>query len=134
VSTGSGDEVSVYDAVGGQAFFDDLVGRFYRGVAADPRLRPLYPGADLAPAERRLALFLGQYWGGPTTYSDERGHPRLRMRHVPFVVGEPERDAWLEHMGAALDGLVAEGRVPPSVEERMRQYFAMAADAMVNAR
>jgi hemoglobin len=127
-------EPTVYELLGGQAFFDDLVARFYRGVASDPRLRPLYPDEDLAPAERRLALFLGQYWGGPTTYSDERGHPRLRMRHVPFVVGEPERDAWLEHMTAAVDEVVADGRVPAEIEPRLRQYFAMAADAMVNAR
>ena len=97
-------EVSVFDAVGGQGFFDDLVERFYRAVATDLLLRPLYPD-DLSGSERHLALFLGQYWGGPTTYSNERGHPRLRMRHAPFVVGEPERDAWLRHMNAALDAL-----------------------------
>lgn len=126
-------EVSVFDAVGGQAFFDELVERFYRGVATDLLLRPLYPD-DLTDSKRHLALFLGQYWGGPTTYSDERGHPRLRMRHAPFAVGEPERDAWLRHMGAALEALVAARGVDPAIEERMRQYFAMAADAMVNTR
>jgi hemoglobin len=125
---------TVYEAVGGQAFFDDLVAAFYVGVADDPLLRPLYPEADLGPAERRLALLLGQYWGGPTTYSDERGHPRLRMRHAPFVVGEPERDAWLRHMHAALDALAAEGRLTDEVRARMDEYFAMTADAMVNAR
>lgn len=133
---GSGTEstvVNVYDALGGQAFFDDLVERFYRRVAMEPLLRPLYPD-DLAAPTRHLALFLGQYWGGPTTYSDERGHPRLRLRHAPFVIGEPERDAWLRHMGAALDTLVVERGVHPVVEARLLDYFAMTADAMVNVR
>ncbi|HEY6698169.1 MAG TPA: globin [Acidimicrobiales bacterium] len=125
--------LNVYEALGGQAFFDDLVERFYRRVAMDPLLRPLYPD-DLTGPRRHLALFLGQYWGGPTTYSHERGHPRLRMRHAPFVIGEPERDAWLRHMGAALDGLVVERGVHPVVEARLLDYFAMTADAMVNAR
>lgn len=126
-------EVSVFDAVGGQGFFDDLVERFYKGVATDLLLRPLYPD-DLTGSKRHLALFLGQYWGGPTTYSNERGHPRLRMRHAPFVVGEPERDAWLRHMNAALDALVRERSIDPVIEARMLEYFAMAADAMINAR
>jgi hemoglobin len=123
--------VNVYDAVGGQAFFDELVARFYRGVATDMLLRPLYP-EDLREPERHLALFLGQYWGGPTTYSDERGHPRLRMRHAPFAIGEPQRDAWLRHMNAALDSLVVERDIHPVVEARLLEYFAMAADAMIN--
>jgi hemoglobin len=126
-------DASVYEAVGGQAFFDDLVERFYTGVATDLLLRPLYPD-DLTESKRHLALFLGQYWGGPTTYSDERGHPRLRMRHAPFVVGEGERDAWLRHMNAALDALVTERGIDPAVEARMLEYFAMAADAMINTR
>ena len=125
--------VNVYDAVGGQAFFDDLVERFYRGVAVDMVLRPLYP-EDLRDSERHLALFLGQYWGGPSTYSDERGHPRLRMRHAPFAIGEPERDAWLRQMAAALDSLVVERDVHPVVEARLLEYFAMAADGMMNVR
>jgi hemoglobin len=125
--------VNLYDAVGGQPFFDELVKRFYRGVADDPVLRPLYPD-DLTGSTRHLALFLGQYWGGPTTYSDERGHPRLRMRHAPFVIGEDERDAWLRHMCAALDALVVERDVHPAIESRMLDYFAMAADGMINAR
>jgi hemoglobin len=130
---GEASAVNVYEALGGQAFFDDLVERFYRRVAMDPLLRPLYPN-DLGGPRRNLALFLGQYWGGPTTYSDERGHPRLRMRHAPFVIGEPERDAWLRHMGAALDSLVIERGVHPVVEARLLDYFAMTADGMVNAR
>jgi hemoglobin len=125
--------VNVFDAVGGQPFFDELVERFYRGVAADPVLRPLYP-EDLTASKRHLALFLGQYWGGPGTYSEERGHPRLRMRHAPFVIGGPERDAWLRHMSAALHGLVDERDVHPAVEARMLDYFGMAADGLVNAR
>jgi hemoglobin len=123
--------LSVYDAVGGMAFFDELVARFYRGVAADLLLRPLYPD-DLSGPKRRLALFLAQYWGGPTTYSDERGHPRLRMRHAPFVVGEAERDAWMRHMTAALDWVVEEHDIHPSVEARLHDYFTMTADAMIN--
>jgi hemoglobin len=132
--TSSDAPASVYEAVGGQPFFDDLVARFYRGVAEDPVLRPLYPDDDMAGAERRLALFLGQYWGGPTAYSDERGHPRLRMRHVPFAVGEAERDAWLTHMRLALRQASAAADVHPDLEARMAEYFAMAAEAMVNTR
>ncbi|MGH9113823.1 MAG: globin [Acidimicrobiales bacterium] len=123
----------MYEALGGQPFFDELTRRFYRRVSVDPLLRPLYPD-DLTAPQHHLALFLGQYWGGPTTYSDQRGHPRLRMRHAPFVIGEPERDAWLRHMNAALDSLVAEHGVHPVVEARLVDYFAMTADAMVNAR
>jgi hemoglobin len=125
--------VNLYEAVGGQAFFDELVARFYRGVADDPLLRPMYPD-DLTDPARHLALFLGQYWGGPSTYGDERGHPRLRMRHAPFVIAEPERDAWLRHMSAALDSLVVEHQIHPAIEARMLDYFGMAADGMVNAR
>ena len=125
--------VNLFDAVGGQPFFDELVERFYQGVAADPLLRHMYPD-DLTEPKRHLALFLGQYWGGPTTYSDERGHPRLRMRHVPFVIAERERDAWLRHMAAALDSLVTERDIPPAIEARMLDYFGMAAEGMINAR
>ena len=92
---------ALFDRVGGEEFFVDLVDRFYLGVAGDPLLRPLYPD-DLSESSRHLALFLMQYWGGPGTYSDERGHPRLRMRHAPFVIGPPEREAWLRHMLGAL--------------------------------
>ena len=83
-------------------FFEALVGRFYAGVADDPILRPIYPEADLAPAQRRLTLFLAQYWGGPRTYDEERGHPRLRMRHAPFAIDAVARDRWLLHMRAAI--------------------------------
>src|SRR5215212_242539 len=91
-------------------FFERVVGHFYEAVATDPVLRPVYPDADLAGAERRLTLFLAQYWGGPRTYDEERGHPRLRMRHAPFAIGPRERDAWLQHMRNAVEslGLTAE--------------------------
>ncbi|HEX8934774.1 MAG TPA: globin, partial [Pseudonocardiaceae bacterium] len=92
-----------YEAVGGEQTFRRIVGRFYELVAKDEVLRPLYPGEDLEPAEERLRLFLMQYWGGPHTYSAQRGHPRLRMRHVPFRIGPAERDAWLRCMRTAVD-------------------------------
>jgi hemoglobin len=130
----SGDpETNVHDLLGGEAFFTELVERFYRGVATDPLLRPLYPD-DLTPSKRHLALFLVQYWGGPGTYNDERGHPRLRMRHAPFVITAAERDAWLRHMRSALDSMLAERPVTPTVEAQLRDYFDKAADFLVNAR
>ncbi len=112
------------------AFFDALVGRFYDGVALEPALRRLYPEADdgLPLARRRLTLFLAQYWGGPTTYDEERGHPRLRMRHAPFAIGPLERDAWLRVMRQAM----AELAPPPDVAARLEAYFVMAAEAMRN--
>jgi hemoglobin len=122
-------ELSLYDEVGGMAFFTTLVDAFYDRVAADPILLPLYPEQhDLAPARERLTLFLAQYWGGPTTYSDARGHPRLRMRHAPFSIGVPERDSWMAAMTAALDDLAP----PPGIRERLDAYFVMAADSMRN--
>lgn len=121
-------ETSLFQRAGGMPFFERLVARFYEGVAADPVLRPLYPEPDLAPARRRLTLFLAQYWGGPATYNDERGHPRLRMRHFPFTIGGAERDRWLTHMRAALDDLAPAAAVRAELE----RYFAMAAEAMRN--
>jgi hemoglobin len=94
-----------FERAGGEQTFRLLVERFYAGVAMDPLLRPLYPEEDLGPASERLTLFLIQYWGGPNTYSTARGHPRLRMRHAPFVIGEAQRDAWLGHMRIALHSL-----------------------------
>ena len=123
----------MHDAVGGEEFFAELVERFYRGVAADLLLRPLYPD-DLTAPKRHLALFLQQYWGGPGTYSEERGHPRLRARHVPFVIGEAERDAWFSHMERALASLVEERGLAPEIAARMLGYFADPADFLVNAR
>ena len=125
--------VNVHDALGGEPFFVELVDRFYDRVRSDLILRPLYPD-DLTGAKRHLTLFLQQYWGGSTTYSDERGHPRLRQRHLPFVIGEPERDAWFSHMAAALDAVVATRGTPPELEARLLDYFAQTADFLVNAR
>ena len=122
------DLITLYDRAGGTSFFEALVGRFYDGVAGDPVLRPLYPDPDLAGARHRLTLFLIQYWGGPTTYSDERGHPRLRQRHFPFTIGPVERDRWLVHMRAA----VAELAPPDDVAAELERYFTMAAEAMRN--
>ncbi len=123
------DADSVYAAVGGTPFFFALAAGFYARIANDEVLLPLYPDqADLGPAEQRLALFLVQYWGGPTTYSDVRGHPRLRMRHAPYVIGETERDHWLAAMSGALDDL----NVPDDLRIRFDAYFAMTAEAMRN--
>jgi len=122
------DEQSLYDRAGGMPFFERLVGQFYSGVADDPVLRPVYPEPDLAGAQRRLTLFLAQYWGGPQTYDAERGHPRLRMRHAPFAIGPAERDAWLAVMRSA----IAATDPPPEVADRLRAYFEMAAEAMRN--
>jgi hemoglobin len=119
--------VTLFDEVGGQPFFDALVERFYAGVELDPVLRPLYPD-DLADPKRWLALFLGQYWGGPPAYSEEKGHPRLRMRHAGFRVGPVERDAWLRHMLAAIEGADAS----PDVAGQLVAYVTSAADFMVN--
>lgn len=119
---------SLYHRAGGAAFFEALVARFYEGVASDPLLRKVYPEADLAPAQRRLTLFLIQYWGGPSTYEDERGHPRLRMRHAPFAIGPAERDRWLAHMRAAIDELAPQS----DVADELERYIAMAAEAMRN--
>ena len=119
---------SFYEAVGGHDTFVRLVGEFYRGVAADPVLRPLYPEEDLAPAAQRLTLFLEQYWGGPTTYSQTRGHPRLRLRHAPFAVNPQARDRWLMHMRAALDTL----GLAPLPKAELWDYLERAAHSLVN--
>ena len=125
--------VSVFEAVGGESFFSDLVERFYASVAMDPLLRPLYPD-DLSGSIRHMQLFLQQYWGGPGTYSEERGHPRLRGRHMPFVIGEAERDAWLRHMTKALHSVVTERGTPAEIEAQMLDHFLQTADFMVNVR
>ena len=117
-----------YEAVGGEETFRRLVHRFYSGVATDPLLRPMYPEADLTGAEERLRLFLIQYWGGPHTYSDQRGHPRLRMRHAPFAVTPAARDAWLHHMRDAVDSL----ELHPDLDKLLWDYLSMAAQSMVN--
>ncbi len=117
-----------YEQVGGHATFVKLVDRFYEGVAGDPVLRALYPEEDLVPAAIRLRMFLEQYWGGPTTYSDQRGHPRLRMRHVAWQVGTRERDAWLSHMLAAVTRL----DVPDDARAAIWDHLERAAHSLVN--
>jgi len=118
-----------YEAVGGEPTFRKLVDEFYAGVAGDRVLRPLYPDADLAPAADRLRMFLVQYWGGPGTYQEQRGHPRLRMRHAPFTIGTRERDAWLHHMRQAVDRL----GLPAEQEQTLWNYLERAAFFMVNS-
>jgi hemoglobin len=120
--------VTPFEAFGGHAFFERLVGGFYRRVAEDPVLRSLYPGENLAPAEERLRLFLEQYWGGPATYSEQRGHPRLRMRHAPFPIDSAATSRWLACMRVSLD----EQELPPELDALLWQYFQAAAPAMIN--
>jgi hemoglobin len=120
--------MSFYDAVGGEPTFTRLVRHFYAGVAGDPLLRLVYPEDELADAEERLRLFLMQYWGGPRTYDEQRGHPRLRMRHAPFHIDARARDAWLTHMRAAVTSL----DLPPELEQQLWQYLYDAAHALTN--
>jgi hemoglobin len=119
---------SVYELAGGEETFRLLVERFYARVAGDEVLRAIYPEQDLAGATERLTLFLIQYWGGPQTYSEQRGHPRLRLRHQPFAIGSNERDLWLGHMTAAVESL----ELPPSVRMALLDYFETASTAMIN--
>ncbi len=124
---------SLFSRVGGLDFFEQLVDRFYQGVATDQVLLPLYPEApDLTGARHRLTLFLAQYWGGPQTYLEERGHPRLRMRHLPFHVGPLERDRWLVHMAGAVDAVCAERGEPAEVRDELMGYFVPAAEHLRN--
>ena len=119
---------SFYEQVGWRAFFEKLVNEFYRGVARDPHLKAMYPEEDLGPAAERLTMFLEQYWGGPGTYSKQRGHPRLRLRHQPFKINPAARDRWLGHMRAALDSM----ELPPLQRETLWDYLDRAAQTMVN--
>jgi hemoglobin len=119
---------SVYELAGGEEAFRLLVKRFYSLVADDPVLRAIYPEEDLSDATERLTLFLIQYWGGPSTYSEQRGHPRLRMRHQPFAIGQRERDAWLGHMTAAVESI----DLAPAVRKALLDYFEKASTAMIN--
>ena len=128
MSEDSGRPVTFYEAVGGEETFTRLVRRFYEEVADDPVLRPVYPTKDLGPAEEHLRLFLIQYWGGPATYNELRGHPRLRMRHVRFRIGETERDLWLKHMRTALDEL----GLDQALDAQLWDYLVMAAHSLVN--
>ncbi|HWD08239.1 MAG TPA: globin [Actinomycetota bacterium] len=120
-------QVSLYERVGGDEFFHSLIARFYQAVAEDPVLRPLYP-EDMGPGAFNLAEFLVQYWGGPPRYNARRGHPRLRMRHVPFAIRQAERDAWLKHMS---DAVRASGAAPEIVDELLA-YFEMASSSLIN--
>ena len=120
---------TLYDRVGGHPTFVALVDAFYAGVAGDPPLRAMYPEEDLGPAADRLRMFLEQYWGGPKTYGEQRGHPRLRIRHAPFAVTPTQRDRWLHHMLGALDGL----RLEPELDAEIRDYLIRAAHFMVNS-
>ena len=119
--------MTLYEAVGGEAWFVELVERFYKGVEAAPAIKDMYPD-DLTGPKARLAGFLVQYWGGPTDYSDERGHPRLRMRHAPFVIGAAERDSWLDAMRTAVQSM----SVGDEIEVALIEYFEMAATHMIN--
>ena len=124
-------ERTFFEEIGGLPVVERIVSRFYAGVAQDPVLAPMYPPEDLADgsAARRLALFLAQYWGGPTTYSQERGHPRLRMRHAPFAVTPKAREAWLTHFRAGLD----EVGLTPEQDAKFWGYVTYAAEFMLNA-
>ena len=119
---------NVYEAAGGAQTFRRLVERFYARVADDALLRPIYPDSDLSGATERLTLFLIQYWGGPSTYNEQRGHPRLRLRHQPFAIGQAERDAWFGHMTAAVDSL----ELAPALRKALIDYFETASTAMIN--
>ncbi len=118
---------TIYELAGGEATFVALVDAFYEGIMSDEVLRPMYP-PELTAAKRHLTLFLIQYFGGPTTYSDERGHPRLRMRHAPFIVNEDARDRWLTHMNAAISRV----ELPEDARVAMSNYFASTADFLIN--
>ena len=122
------DETNLYEAMGGRATFEQLVSHFYALVAVDPVLRPMYPDEDFKGAAERLLMFLEQYWGGPKTYSEQRGHPRLRMRHSAFYISEVERDVWLQHMKSAVDQL----EMKDELRSDLWNYLEMAAHSMVN--
>ena len=119
--------LTIYERVGGDSFFTELINRFYDLVEDDPILRPLYP-EDLEPGKARLAAFLVQYWGGPQRYSQERGHPRLRQRHIPFPIGPTERDAWVTHMASALESM----EIPGDETTQMKEYFQSTATQLIN--
>jgi hemoglobin len=119
---------SFYEEIGGEAFFADLVSQFYAQVAVDPILRPMYPESDLKAAATRLQWFLEQYWGGPSTYQENRGHPRLRMRHAEFHINLAAHDAWINAMRTAVDGM----QMRPEHKEQLWSYLEMAAAAMIN--
>ena len=118
---------TVYEAVGGQPVFEHIIDNFYAGIESDPLIRPMYP-EDLTESKKYMTLFVMQYFGGPRTYSEERGHPRLRMRHLPFSIGQAERDAWMKHMKAAIEA----ENFPPPVTAFFLEYFESTATFMMN--
>lgn len=120
---------SFYERIGGEKTFNQLVSHFYALVSIDPILRPMYPDIDLKGAAMRLQMFLEQYWGGPTTYSEQRGHPRLRMRHAPFHISRFEHDAWINCMQQAVAGL----EIDQELKDELWSYLTQAAAAMINA-
>ena len=122
------DTTNYYELFGGEAFFADLVSQFYAHVAVNPVLRPMYPESDMKGAAHRLQIFLEQYWGGPTTYQEERGHPRLRMRHAGFHINPAAQDAWLDCMRKAVDGM----EMKAELREKLWRYLEGAAHHMVN--
>jgi hemoglobin len=122
------DTTNYYELFGGEAFFSDLVSQFYAHVAVNPILRPMYPDSDLQAAARRLQMFLEQYWGGPTTYQEERGHPRLRMRHAGFHINQEARDAWVDCMKLAVDGT----KLDADAKDKLWRYLESAANHLVN--
>ncbi|MBG6083291.1 globin [Zhihengliuella flava] len=124
----SDDQKTFYEQVGGHETFRKLAEKFYEQVAADDEFRAMYPEQDLGPATERLMMFLEQYWGGPTTYSEQRGHPRLRMRHMPYRINSHARDTWLKHMKVAVDSL----DLPPLQHEVLWDYLERAAHSLVN--
>jgi hemoglobin len=125
---GAVEGATFYDAVGGHATFQRLIAAFYSRVATDPVLRPIYPEDELEAAAERLRMFLEQYWGGPHTYNEVRGHPRLRARHVPFAIDRAARDAWLANMRAAIDEI----GLAPEADRVLWDYLTVAADMLVN--
>lgn len=125
-------EPTPFERFGGEPFFEELVAGFYRRVRTDDLLRPMYPDDDLDGAERRLRLFLMQYWGGPKTYGEERGHPRLRMRHAPFPVDEAARDRWLLLMGQSLDDVATQTHLSDEMRADLWRYLTTTAGAMMN--
>lgn len=125
---GPAQQRTYYEAMGGHETFAAITRRFYEQVAADPEFRAMYPEEDLGPAEERLRMFLEQYWGGPTTYQDRRGHPRLRMRHIPFKVTPTARDTWVRYMTTAVN----EVEMQPDMRATLLDYLSRAATAMIN--
>ena len=122
------DTTNYYELFGGEAFFADLVSQFYAHVAVNPILRPMYPESDMQGAARRLQMFLEQYWGGPSTYQEDRGHPRLRMRHAGFHINQEARDAWIGCMKLAVDGT----SLGQDEKDKLWRYLEGAANHLVN--